>query len=97
MLDKKVLVLGSGGREYAFAWKFLKDEEVQKVYCAPGNGGTKAFCTNLNLDINNHEQVLEKITELDIDITIVGPEAPLAAGIVDYLESNLPIKQYLKY
>ena len=72
MLDKKVLVLGSGGREYAFAWKFLKDEEVQKVYCAPGNGGTKAFCTNLNLDLNNHEQVLEKITELDIDITIVG-------------------------
>ena len=88
MPGKKVLVLGSGGREYAFAWKFLKDKEVEEVYCAPGNGGTKSLCTNLSLDINNHKQVLEKIIDLGIDLTVVGPEAPLADGIVDYLESN---------
>ena len=88
MSNKKVLVLGSGGREYAFAWKLLKDDEVGEVYCAPGNGGTAKICKNLNLDISNHEEVLNKIIELNIDITLIGPEAPLANGIVDYLESN---------
>jgi phosphoribosylamine--glycine ligase len=80
--------LRSGGREYAFAWKFLKDKEVQEVYCAPGNGGTKVLCTNLDLDINDHKKVLDAIKQLNIDLTVVGPEAPLADGIVDYLESN---------
>tara|TARA_Y100001970_G_C14208475_1_gene845455 strand:- start:457 stop:1731 length:1275 start_codon:yes stop_codon:yes gene_type:complete len=88
MSDKKVLVIGSGGREYAFAWKLSKDSEVSQVYCAPGNGGTEAFSINLDIDINNHEKVLDKIHELNIDLTVIGPEGPLADGIVDYLEDN---------
>ena len=47
MSKKKVLVIGSGGREYAFAWKLYQDEEVGEVFCAPGNGGTEKFSTNL--------------------------------------------------
>ena len=46
MSKKKVLVIGSGGREYAFAWKFSRDNEVSEVYCAPGNGGTELFSIN---------------------------------------------------
>ena len=88
MSKKKVLVIGSGGREYAFAWKLSRDQEVDQVYCAPGNGGTESFCTNLDLDVNNHSEVLDTINELKIDLTLIGPEAPLADGIVDYLESN---------
>jgi phosphoribosylamine--glycine ligase len=88
MSDKKVLIIGSGGREYAFAWKLSRDQEVDQVYCAPGNGGTESFCTNLDLDVNNHSEVLDTINELKIDLTLIGPEAPLADGIVDYLESN---------
>ena len=88
MSDKRVLVIGSGGREYAFAWKFSKDTEIDRVYCSPGNGGTELFSTNLDIDINNHQKVLETIRNLNIDLTVIGPEAPLANGIVDYLEKN---------
>ena len=87
MSNKRVLVVGSGGREYAFAWKFLKDSEVDRVYCAPGNGGTQSFATNLDLNLNNHNHVLDAIKTHKIDITVIGPEGPLADGIVDYLES----------
>ena len=88
MPGTKVLVLGSGGREYAFAWKFAMDGDVSEIYCAPGNGGTHSFCINLNLDINNHKQVLETIIDLGIDMTVVGPEGPLANGIVDVIDNN---------
>ena len=86
--NKKVLVLGSGGREYAFAWKLLQDPEVGEVFCAPGNGGTDRICNNLNLDVDDHEKVLKVIRKYNIDLTLVGPEVPLANGIVDYLESH---------
>ena len=88
MSNKKVLVIGSGGREYAFSWKFHKDAEVSEVYCAPGNGGTQLFANNLSIDINDHEQVLDAINKYDIDLTLVGPEAPLANGIVDFLDKH---------
>ena len=88
MSDKKVLVIGSGGREYAFAWKLSRDSEVDTVYCAPGNGGTESFSINLDIDVNNHKEVLKVINEFNIDLTVVGPEGPLANGIVDYLEEN---------
>ena len=88
MSNKKVLVIGSGGREYAFSWKFHKDAEVSEVYCAPGNGGTQLFAKNLSIDINNHKEVLNAINKYDIDLTLIGPEAPLANGIVDFLDKH---------
>jgi phosphoribosylamine--glycine ligase len=88
MSKKKVLVIGSGGREYAFAWKLYQDEEVGEVFCAPGNGGTEKFSTNLDLNIKNHWEVLSAIESHKIDLTLIGPEDPLADGIVDFLEEN---------
>ena len=81
--NARILILGSGGREHAFAWSFSSDINVSKVYCAPGNGGTTDIAENINLDINNHESIIEFVKFNNIDLTIVGPEAPLADGIVD--------------
>ena len=83
-----VLVIGSGGREHVFAWKLNKDPKVSKVFCAPGNGGTESVATNVAIDISNHESVLQFVKENNIDLTLVGPEAPLSAGIVDYFTQN---------
>ena len=80
---KKVLVLGSGGREHAFVYKFHNDPLVSEVFCSPGNGGTSLIANNISLDINNHKEVIDFVKKNDIDLTIVGPEGPLAAGIVD--------------
>ena len=81
--NARILILGSGGREHAFAWSFANDENVAKIYCSPGNGGTGKIAENVTLDFSNHEMVMEFVKNNDIDLTIVGPEAPLADGIVD--------------
>ena len=88
MSKKRVLVIGSGGREYTFAWKLYQDQEVEQVFCAPGNGGTEKFSTNLDLDIKNHQEVLNAIENHKIDLALIGPEGPLADGIVDFLTQN---------
>ena len=80
---KKVLVLGSGGREHAFVYKFHNDPLVSEVFCSPGNGGTSLIATNIPLDLNNHDEVIGFVKKNNIDLTVVGPEDPLAAGIVD--------------
>lgn len=79
----KVLVIGSGGREHAIAWKVAKNPEVETIYCAPGNGGTflENKCKNVNL-LKKEELVNFALSE-KIDLTIVGPEALLVEGIVD--------------
>ena len=84
-----VLLVGSGGREHAIAWKILKSEKIGKLYVAPGNGGTHEF----NIPIGATE--VEKLRDFARDkkcFTLVGPEAPLAAGIVDsFVSEGLPI------
>ena len=85
MKNKKVLVLGSGGREHAFAWKLCDDPEVLKVYCMPGNGGTSDIAENVNMDLGDFPSILSFINDNNIDLTVVGPENPLADGIVDFL------------
>jgi len=81
--NARILILGSGGREHAFAWSLSNDSNVSKVYCSPGNGGTADIAENINLDINNHQSIIEFVKLNNIDLTVVGPEAPLADGIVD--------------
>ena len=78
-----MLILGSGGREHALAWVFIKDNFVDKVYCAPGNGGTNAIAENITVNLANQQEVLRLAKENNIDLTVVGPEIPLADGIVD--------------
>ena len=79
----KVLVVGSGGREHALAWKIAQSSRVQRVYLAPGNGGTQANDAFRNVALQSQEDLIAFAREEHIEITVVGPEAPLAAGIVD--------------
>ncbi|MDD4885804.1 MAG: phosphoribosylamine--glycine ligase [Thiomonas sp.] len=84
----KLLVIGSGGREHAIAWKLAQSPRVQTVYVAPGNGGT-AFDSRLeNLQVANAEELAAFCVREKIAYTVVGPEAPLAAGIVDGFRSR---------
>ena len=87
-MKKNVLVLGSGGREYAFAWKLSKDQNVESVYCIPGNAGTKTFALNVDISIDDHQSLLDFVLKNNIDFTIVGPEGPLDNGIVDFFQLN---------
>ena len=79
----KILLIGSGGREHALAWKIAKNDRVEKIFVAPGNGGTaiEAKCENIN--IADIDELLNFAIENSIDLTIVGPEDPLTKGIVD--------------
>src|SRR5579872_4714790 len=81
----KVLIVGGGGREHALAWKCAASNRVQQVFVAPGNAGTAAESKVLNVDIaaDDIEGLLQFAIDEDIDLTIVGPEGPLVAGIVD--------------
>ncbi len=79
----KILVVGSGGREHALAWKLAQSVRVQRVYLAPGNGGTAASRNFQNVALATHEELIAFARDERIDMTIVGPEAPIAAGIVD--------------
>ncbi|MBT4647721.1 phosphoribosylamine--glycine ligase [archaeon] len=84
----KILILGSGGREHALAWKISKEKDIEKIYCAPGNAGTHNIAKNIDLDIMNNDLLINFVKENSIDLTIVGPEAPLVNGIVDEFEKN---------
>ena len=81
----KILVIGGGGREHALAWKAAQSDKVAKVYVAPGNAGTAAEnkCENLPIASGDIPALLDFARKEAIDLTIVGPEAPLVAGIVD--------------
>lgn len=83
----KVLLVGSGGREHALAWKLIQSENCEQLFIAPGNGGTGALGTNVQLDINDFDAIGAFVREQGIDMLIVGPEAPLVDGIRDHLES----------
>ncbi|WP_287881178.1 phosphoribosylamine--glycine ligase [Aquitalea sp.] len=79
----KVLVIGSGGREHALAWRIAKSNRVSKVYVAPGNAGTALDPNLTNVELSGNEALVEFARREDIQLTVVGPEAPLAAGVVD--------------
>lgn len=78
------MVLGSGGREHTMVWSLAKDENVDRIFCCPGNGGTGKLAKNVDLDLRDFVKLSEFVLENNIDFTIVGPEVPLADGIVDY-------------
>src|SRR5690554_5146627 len=84
-----VLIIGSGGREHALAWKVAQDPRVQKVFVAPGNAGTatEAKCENVDIDVLAIEQLAD-FAEQNVQLTIVGPEAPLVKGVVDLFRSR---------
>jgi phosphoribosylamine--glycine ligase len=81
--NMKVLVIGSGCREHALAWKFAQSEKVEKVYTAPGNGGTTIESKCENVPVEGQQELLRFALREKIDLTVVGPELPLVEGIVD--------------
>ncbi|MCJ7679379.1 MAG: phosphoribosylamine--glycine ligase, partial [Candidatus Aminicenantes bacterium] len=83
-----ILVIGSGGREHALAWKIAQSPHVKKLVCAPGNPGTMSIAENVKVSPNDLPGLLSLALEKSIDLTVVGPEGPLAAGIVDLFESK---------
>ena len=86
----QVLVIGSGGREHALAWKSAQDESVTNVFVAPGNAGTalESKITNLSLDTSDFSKVESFCKEEHIGLVIIGPEQPLVDGMSDYLQSK---------
>jgi phosphoribosylamine--glycine ligase len=88
----KILIIGSGGREHAIAWKVKQDPRVTSVFVAPGNAGTASIAQNLPIAVTDVPALLAWAQKEKPDYTIVGPEAPLCAGLVDAFEKeNLPI------
>ncbi len=79
----KVLVIGSGGREHALVWKLKKSRKVSKTFCAPGNGGISQLARCVNIKADNIKALVNFALKNKIDLTVVGPEVPLAMGIVD--------------
>ena len=88
----KILVVGGGGREHTLVWKIAQSPRVERVFAAPGNGGTAPIAENLNLRPTDMEGLGKAAKEKAIDLVVVGPEAPLAAGIVDYFDRlDIPV------
>ena len=83
----KVLVIGSGGREHALAWKITENKEVSRIYVAPGNAGTATNPNMTNVAITDIDELVQFAKDENIDVTIVGPEAPLSQGIVDKFQA----------
>ncbi|MFD2654349.1 phosphoribosylamine--glycine ligase [Brucella rhizosphaerae] len=81
----KVLLIGSGGREHALAWKLAASAKLEKLYCAPGNPGIAEYAELVALDVTDHAAVIAFAKEKAIDLVVVGPEAPLVAGLADDL------------
>jgi phosphoribosylamine--glycine ligase len=86
----KIIVIGSGGREHALAWKLLQSSEVEQVFCIPGNGGTAILsqCENIPIAIEDFAEIGRFAQENRVDLVVVGPEYPLSLGITDYLLSQ---------
>lgn len=84
----KILVVGGGGREHAICWKLSKEASVDKIYCAPGNAGISNVAQCIDIQDSDIENLLKFAKENKIDLTIVGPEIPLVAGIVDKFEKE---------
>ena len=84
----KIGIIGSGGREHAICTFLKSSSKVDKIFCFPGNAGTSFIAENIDVNLDNFEEIKEKIKNLKIDIVVVGPEKPLVDGIVDFLEKN---------
>ena len=87
------MILGSGGREHALAWKISKSKLSDNLYIAPGNGGTSIEGINIPLNINNFKEVKDCVLKKSIDLVIVGPEEPLVNGIVDFFKEDNDLKK----
>ncbi len=84
----KVLVIGGGGREHAIVWKIAQSEKVDKIYCAPGNAGIEEYAECVDIGVMEFDRLTDFAEREGVDLTVVGPDDPLAAGIVDAFEAK---------
>ncbi len=87
-----ILLIGSGGREHALAWKIAQSPKLSKLFIAPGNTGTSTVGTNLNINVSDFQTVKKVVLENKINLVVVGPEGPLVNGIVDFFENDDELK-----
>ena len=90
-----VLILGSGGREHAIAWKLAQSPSLEKLYISPGNAGTRNVGTNIPVDLDDFASIKMIVIEKEIDMVVVGPEAPLVGGIYDFFRDDYVLKDIL--
>ena len=90
-----ILLLGSGGREHAFAWKIAQSPRCNQLFVAPGNPGTAEIATNVPLGVTDFPGISKFIQAHDIDLLVIGPEEPLVKGLVDYLHAQVGMEQLL--
>lgn len=88
-----ILVIGSGGREHTFAYQISKSQKVNQLFIAPGNAGTSALGTNLDISISNFDEIKKVVLAKQIELVVVGPEAPLVQGIYDYFKNDNELTQ----
>lgn len=88
-----VLILGSGGREHAFAWKIAKSSSCNQLFIAPGNSGTAQVGTNVNIEINDFDSIKEFVLTKNIELVLVGPEDPLVNGIYNFFKEDEKLKE----
>src|SRR5947208_474863 len=84
----RVLVIGKGGREHALVWKLAQSSRVSQVFCAPGNAGTAMEAVNVSIDVNDFDYLIRFAKKENIGLTVVGPEDPLANGVVDAFQAH---------
>ena len=87
-----ILILGSGGREHAFAWKIAKSSSCNKLFIAPGNAGTQEVGVNIDVNLTDFEEIKKIVLLEKIDMVIVGPEDPLVNGIYDFFKNDMSLK-----
>ena len=87
-----VLIIGSGGREHAFAWKISQSPLLSSLFFAPGNPGTATLGTNLPVGVADLAGIARVIRENNIELVVVGPEEPLVKGVRDYIESQADLQ-----
>lgn len=87
-----ILLLGSGGREHALAWKMLQSSKCSKLFVAPGNAGTASIATNISIQPTDFESIKKLVVEEKIEMVVVGPEDPLVAGIFDFFKNDAELK-----
>ena len=90
-----VLILGSGGREHAFAYKIRQSELCKNLYVAPGNSGTREIASNLEIQVNQFEKIAEAIKNLNVSLVVVGPEVPLVNGLTDFINGDNDLKDII--
>ena len=88
-----ILIIGSGGREHAFAWKIKQSKKCDNIFVAPGNAGTSTIATNVPIQVNDFEGIKRLVKKENIGLVVVGPEDPLVKGIVDFFRTDKQLKK----